>query len=1151
MSGFPTLDEFFKACWDADPYPWQRELAKQVQKTGSWPALLDLPTGSGKTAAIDIALYTLAHRAVTGQARRSARRIFLVADRRALVDQAWKRAQHLLDQVNTHGALQPIRKALASLSDEPARAVRLRGACPTDRPWYNAADQVLIVASTVDQIGSRVLMRGYGTSPRTRPIEAGLAACDSLWLIDEAHLARPLLDTLATLRELEPVRHLGNGFKTVLMSATPQTTRTNGYTVTVKEADRRHKELGRRLRAARTVSWSEGDPAALAANCTETCLLMVANTVATARAWYRKIDRSGTKRPSTEKRFLITGRMRPIERAALVEEIDERLEQRLPMTVVATQCVEAGLDWDFDALISECASWDALTQRVGRVNRRGRCTQATCRIVEARRVSQRNADGERDEPACPVYGRHERAVAEWLQDVGSAEWTPESIPRFNDDRVLNPEHAPLLLPEYLTLWSQTRASGPAYNVAAFLHGRDAAHDVSIIWRDIREDDTHETRARLIENLPPSSLEAVRIPIGRARRWLGARKATRVGPRTEQIDGTEIKPDDTIVVPESYGGLRDGTFDEGCTHGVTNVTAAALMEHRNIDYELIDRPEEVDEEEPTAEQVANWCAKEPARHRLRKWKWVDAGRRWLFVSRRVGIGDDAPMHRNPRTTLADHVAEAVKRTARTAERLLVEEFHEDFTLTAGGHDLGKLDARMQRMLGRGDDEPPLAHSGDRPDESRRIHDYPDGERHEGLSVELMRRLGVHCHRDENSRELIEHLVASHHGWARPFIQPAQGTAMLVETLGSAVGARVTHDEAARAPARFARLQERYGWLGLAWLEAVFRLADQSATAAGTMHGVDTGKWTAGLRKQAKPTVAANRWPKHVVEIPTLAGNTPGDYLAAIGVLHALSLRHPDSRLGWRGTTPVIHGNVGEEEIAGYVAEVRGEFSVDWPNDLNRLPEGDICRLLATTQQQPSRSLVTAMLSAAGASRMDFVSSGRGGFRNIATGMTSTTDGAARKLLSAERLNQTLFGRRSLHRHAGRSAVSGSFRWAPLATQEARRPRSETDDVRTEPWIECLSLMGVAAFTTVPRPGRKWLPASTGMPDGCTFQWPLWEKPLDWDGVRQAVGATPASLPDAGWYTARRFSGRTKGPRTYQFSASRVVPTNRRRRTRALQ
>ena len=184
-------------------------------------------------------------------------------------------------------------------------------------------------------------------------------------------------------------------------------------------------------------------------------------------------------------------------------------------------------------------------------------------------------------------------------------------------------------------------------------------------------------------------------------------------------------------------------------------------------------------------------------------------------------------------------------------------------------------------------------------------------------------------------------------------------------------------------------------------------------------------------------------------------------------------------------------------------------------------------------------------------MDFVSSGRGGFRNIATGMTSTTNGAAQELLSAERLKQTLFGRRSLHRHAGRSAVSGSFRWAPLATQEARRPRSETDDVRTEPWIECLSLMGVAALTTVPRPGRQWLPASTGMPDWSTFQWPLWEKPLEWDGVRQAVGASPASLPDAGWYEARRFSGRAKGPRTYQFSAARVVRTNRRRRTRALQ
>ena len=1144
MSGLPSFEEFFESCWNVEPYPWQRRLAKYVDKTGNWPGLLDLPTGSGKTAAMDVALYALAQRAATGRARGSARRIFLIADRRALVDQAWKRGRNLIERVERENALKPIWDALASLSDERPESVRLRGACPTDRPWYKVADQVLIVASTVDQIGSRVLMRGYGTSPKTRPIEAGLTACDSLWLIDEAHLAQPLLDTLGTLEELDPVRKLDNGFTTVLMSATPQSKPSKRGSVIIEGEDREHEELGRRLRSVRTVSWTDADPAAMAAECTEPCLLMVANTVETARNWYRSIK---TKRLKDEERFLITGRMRPIERAARVDEIEQRLAERLPTTVVATQCVEAGLDWDFDMLISECASWDALTQRLGRVNRYGNRTDAICRIVPARRVPRWNADNEREEPACPVYGPHERAVADWLQEVGSTQWTPESIPRFEDERVLEAEHAPALLPEYLTVWSQTRASGPAYDVAAFLHGKNADHDVSVIWRDIRDDDSEETRATLIENLPPSSLEAVRVPISRARRWLGTRTATRIGARTETVDGTGIKPDDTIVVPTSYGGLPpNGTFNETWNGDVTPVSAAALEEHRRIEYELIDRPDEVDAEEPIAEQVARWIERKPARYRFRKWKWIEAGRRWLFVSRQLRIGDDAPMYRNRRTALADHIAETVRRTVRTAERLLPENLREDFDLAAVGHDLGKLDGRVQRMLGRRDDEPPLAHSGDGRGEGRRIHDYPDGERHEGLSVELMRRIGLHANRDQESRELVEHLVASHHGWARPFIQPAQGTAALVEPLTGKVDARFTHDEVLRAPARFARLQERYGWLGLAWLEAVFRLADQSATADGGEHGIDSKEWIERLRKQAKPPETGTWQAKHVVEIRVLAGTSPGDYLAAIGMLHALSLRHPGTRLSWRGATPVIHGSTSKEEIPEEIACVRREFAVEWPNDLNKLTENDIADLLTATLRQPARAVTTAMVSTAGASRIDFISGGRGGFRKLADGMTSTSDAGTRKLLTAERLKETLFGKRELYKHATRSSVSGSFRWAPLATQEARRPRSETDDVRTEPWIECLSLMGVAALTTVPRPGRKWLPASTGMPDRDVFQWSLWERELDWDGVRQAVGATPASLPDADWYTARRFSGRSKGPRTYQFSAARPMRKSPRRK-----
>ena len=54
---------FFKALWGVEPFPWQERLLLRIatgvdarhcgeDKPGQWPDALDLPTGSGKTAAL-------------------------------------------------------------------------------------------------------------------------------------------------------------------------------------------------------------------------------------------------------------------------------------------------------------------------------------------------------------------------------------------------------------------------------------------------------------------------------------------------------------------------------------------------------------------------------------------------------------------------------------------------------------------------------------------------------------------------------------------------------------------------------------------------------------------------------------------------------------------------------------------------------------------------------------------------------------------------------------------------------------------------------------------------------------------------------------------------------------------------------------------
>jgi len=86
---------FFEEVYGPEPFPWQKRLLEQVAETGAWPDTLHLPTGSGKTAAIDIAIFHLALEADRGSDRRAPVRIAFVVDRRLVVDDAYARAKKL------------------------------------------------------------------------------------------------------------------------------------------------------------------------------------------------------------------------------------------------------------------------------------------------------------------------------------------------------------------------------------------------------------------------------------------------------------------------------------------------------------------------------------------------------------------------------------------------------------------------------------------------------------------------------------------------------------------------------------------------------------------------------------------------------------------------------------------------------------------------------------------------------------------------------------------------------------------------------------------------------------------------------------------------------------------------------------------------
>src|ERR1700733_15110602 len=386
---------FYNAIHGYPPFDWQEQLLKRVT-AGGWPATIALPTSSGKTSAIDIAVFHLALQAgLKVQERSAAVRTFFVIDRRVVVDEAalhaTKIANALLDPKDE--ILAEARRLLLSYGGElPLEVSTMRGGMYRDNSWADEPNQPMVCVSTVDQTGSRLLFRGYQVGDSSRSVHAGLIANDSLIIVDEAHLSGAFLDTLRAIRdryitwaEAPPARP----FRLVEMSAT--TPNTDAFKLEEASIEK-DSELAVRLNASKPADLripkkhfeDEMISAAkeLAADPDVRVVGIIANTVGSARAIFTDL-----KKTKGLDAVLLIGRNRPYCTGKLWERYKPRIEakkDREPgerLFVVATQTVEVGANIDFDALVTESAPLDSLRQRFGRLNRLGRSSPSKAVIV--------------------------------------------------------------------------------------------------------------------------------------------------------------------------------------------------------------------------------------------------------------------------------------------------------------------------------------------------------------------------------------------------------------------------------------------------------------------------------------------------------------------------------------------------------------------------------------------------------------------------------------------------------------------------------------------------------------------------------------------------------------------------------------------------
>ena len=193
------------------------------------------------------------------------------------------------------------------------------------------------------------------------------------------------------------------------------------------------------------------------------------------------------------------------------------------------------------------------------------------------------------------------------------------------------------------------------------------------------------------------------------------------------------------------------------------------------------------------------------------------------------------------SLNRHLAGVGERAGQIAERLrLPHGVVADLCLAGRLHDLGKVDSRFQLDLVGGDPVElemrhgvPLAKSLPST-RTRRVREYPQRMRHEMASVAMIESNGDILS-PAHDKDLVLHLVGTHHGWGRPLppiIEDTEPQTLSYTLDGHNLEASSHLAETPLAldmADRFWRLVERYGYHGLAWLEAILRLADHQQSA----------------------------------------------------------------------------------------------------------------------------------------------------------------------------------------------------------------------------------------------------------------------------------------------------------------------------------
>jgi CRISPR-associated endonuclease/helicase Cas3 len=601
---------------------------------------------------------------------------------------------------------------------------------------------------------------------------------------------------------------------------------------------------------------------------------IVVNTVAEARRCTEILKAKLLERgisPNHTHLVTITGSMRGWDRDAVTNSKeyarfrcgrDRSVVADRPAFLVATSCIEVGADIDCDHLGTEVCAADSLIQRLGRVNRLGLRKEPGSAVVIVGKP-------DKNAPAGRVFLR----LLE-LANGGPLAGSAAALPGFLlagsqgqsllEIRVPPPALTPAVLDD-LAMTSKYPKTEARVDVSRWLHGsvEDASLYVEIAWRAELDRITDvEGLARLLHSFPIAPREIARCPLYEAIEVLAAirdraaedqclgncfvffvRDGVPNGQSLKSLPAEEgnlrrLLYNALVVLPTSAGGY-DGRFvDASATNLVLDVAEDAQPSNRARRCRLRVKSGFISlatdksissgvyiDSETAEEELAAESASAVKSLLGSAWRLVDSAgdaEAGVLVAREdrraleEAEDDDAALGYRKPVELGKHLGDARKKAELLCERLYVtdERVRTAVLEAAGSHDVGKDCPWWQRAVGCLG-KPPVAKSR----QAAFNHAINQGYRHELGSVANLQDAASIASMEPCIADLVLHLVAAHHGHARPGFRPEAAGPILTDALRQAI--EVT-------PARFARAQATHGWWGLAWLEALIKAADGLAS-----------------------------------------------------------------------------------------------------------------------------------------------------------------------------------------------------------------------------------------------------------------------------------------------------------------------------------